>query len=412
MAGRKARELGALAVKNLTEPGLHFVGGVTGLALMVKPSGTRSWVLRVAVNGKRSHIGLGGFPDVTLAQAHERARSVKDKIHQGLDPLEEKRAKARAVVWTFDKCADEYIKLHRAGWKNAKHADQWVSTLATYASPIIGSLNVRNIEVGHILEIIEPHWTSKNETMVRTRNRIELVLGWAASRGYRSKDNPAQWRGNLQHSLPKPSKVNKREHHAAVPYRQAFEFWKQLDGIDGMSAKALKWVLLTACRSGEARGAVWSEIDLEARLWTIPSVRMKAGREHRVPLPDAAIELLASLPRFEPADGKPDLIFPGRTGSPLSDMSLTQTMRRLKLDAVPHGLRSTFSDWSADCTAYPPELREMALAHTLGDKTREAYQRGDLMERRRQLMDDWSRFVTTPASSASVVSITRKAGAA
>jgi integrase len=410
MAGKLAKELGALAVKNLTEEGMHFVGGVTGLALVVKASGTRSWVLRVAIGGKRSHIGLGGYPDTTLAQAHERARQAKDKIQQGIDPLAEKRRRMTEVVWTFDRCADEYIKLHRPSWKNAKHAEQWVSTLNTYASPVIGGKPVRDVCVGDVLAVIEPYWLTKNETMVRTRNRIELVLGWAASRGYRAKENPAQWRGNLQHSLPKPSKVNNRQHHAALPYKDAHGFMLKLAQVEGMSARALEWVILTACRSGEARGATWDEIDLEAGLWTIPKERMKADREHRVPLSAQALELLQSLPRFEPVEGKPEYVFTGRSGGELSDMSLTALIRRMKVDATAHGFRSTFADWAAEQTAYPVELREMALAHTLGDKTREAYQRGDMMERRRQMMADWGRYVTTPATSASVVSI-RKAAA-
>jgi integrase len=409
MAGRLARELGALAVKNLTEPGMHFVGGVTGLALVVKPSGTRSWVLRVAVGGKRSHIGLGGYPDTTLAQAQERARKVKDQIRDGIDPLDEKRRRKTEVVWTFDRCADEYIKLHRPSWKNSKHGDQWINTLKTYVSPVFGDRNVRDITVGDVLGAIEPIWLAKNETAVRVQQRIELVLGWAASRGYRSKENPAQWRGNLQHTLPKPSKVNQRQHHKALPHSQANELWKRLQAVDGMSAKSLQWVILTACRSGEARGATWGEIDIERHLWTVPAARMKSSREHRVPLSDAAIELLESLPRFEPAEGQPDYVFPGRTGGQLSDMSLTAVLRRLKVDAVPHGLRSTFADWSAETTTYPQEIREMALAHSVGDATVQAYTRTDLIERRRQLMDDWARHVTTPATSASVVSI-RKAG--
>jgi integrase len=388
---------------------MHFVGGVTGLALVVKPSGTRSWVLRVVVGGKRSHIGLGGYPDATLAQAHERARQAKDKIHQGIDPLAEKRRRKTEVVWTFDRCAAEYIKLHRPSWKNAKHAEQWVSTLNTYASPTIGEKPVRDVSVGDVLAVIEPHWLTKNETMVRTRNRIELVLGWAASRGYRAKENPAQWKGNLEHTLPKPSKVNQRQHHTALPHKQVNALWERLNTIEGMSAKALQWAILTACRSGEARGATWSEIDLDAGLWTVPAERMKAAREHRVPLSPEALELLQSLPRFVPADGELDLIFPGRAGKQLSDMSLTAVLRRLKVEAVPHGMRSSFADWAAD-TSYPYEIREMALAHAVGDATVQAYTRTDLLERRRQMMADWGRYITTPATSASVVSI-RKAAA-
>jgi integrase len=236
-----------------------------------------------------------------------------------------------------------------------------------------------------------------------------LVLGWAASRGYRPKDNPAQWRGNLQHSLPKPSKVNNRQHHAALPYREVHQFMQRLAQVEGMSAKALQWVILTACRSGEARGATWDEIDLQAGLWTIPANRMKAGREHRVPLSEQALELLESLPRFEPVEGKPDYVFTGRSGGELSDMSLTSLIRRMKVDATAHGFRSTFADWAAEKSAFPVELREMALAHTLGDKTREAYQRTDMMERRRAMMADWAAYLSSVPASASVIRLRGKA---
>lgn len=402
---RLAKPLGALQVKGLTVPGLHAVGTVNGLYLRVKESGTRQWMLRTKIGGKRSDIGIGGYPAVTLAMAHAKAQTLKDQIQSGINPIAERQQRRSTIEWTFDRCASEYIKLHREGWKNSKHAAQWESTLATYASPLIGSKHVRDVTVGDVLAIIEPHWTSKNETMVRTRNRIELVLGWAASRGYRAKENPAAWRGNLQHSLPKPSKVNNRQHHAALPYKESFVFMQRLAQVEGMSAKALQWVILTACRSGEARGATWDEIDLEAGLWTIPKERMKADREHRVPLSAQALELLKSLPRFEPVQGKPDHIFTGRTGGELSDMSLTAVIRRMKVDATAHGFRSTFADWAAEQTAYPVELREMALAHTLGDKTREAYQRGDMMERRRAMMGDWATYLSTAPTSASIIQL-------
>lgn len=400
---RLAKPLGALQVKGLTTPGLHAVGTVNGLYLRIKESGTRQWMLRTKIGGKRSDIGLGGYPSVTLAQAHAKAQTLKDQIQSGINPIAQRQQRRTTIEWTFDRCASEYIKLHREGWKNIKHAAQWETTLASYASPVIGSKHVRDVTVGDVLSIIEPHWVGKTETMVRTRNRIELVLGWAASRGYRDKQNPAQWRGNLQHALPKPSKVSNRQHHAALPYREVHPFMQRLAQVDGMSAKALQWLILTACRSGEARGATWDEIDLKAGLWTIPKERMKAGREHRIPLSAQALELLEALPRFEQVEGKPDYIFTGRAGGELSDMSLTALIRRMKVDATAHGFRSTFADWAAEQTSYPLELREMALAHTLGDKTREAYQRGDMMERRRAMMGDWATYLTTPTTSASVI---------
>lgn len=392
-----AKALTAIQVSRLNVPGFHAVGTVSGLYLSVGSIGTsqRSWILRLSIGGKRREAGLGSFPEVTLAQAHEKARALKEQARQGIDPVAERKAKRAAVVWTFDKCAEEFIALHRSEWKSAKHAEQWVNTLATYASPRIGGKHVAQISRGDVLSVIEPHWLTKNETMVRVRNRIELVLGWAAVHGHREGANPAQWRGNLDHALPKPSRVNQRQHHKALPYQSIASFWERLQSTEGFSARALQWVVLTACRSGEARGMVWCEVDVDRGVWTIPASRMKAGKEHRVPLSDAAVKLLAGLVRFEPPVGNPDYVFPGRTGGLLSDMSLAQTMRRMQLDAVPHGLRSTFVDWAADCTSYPVELREAALAHTLGNATREAYQRGDLLERRRQMMQDWASFVVT-----------------
>lgn len=343
------------------------------------------------IGSRRSDIGLGGYPEVTLAQAHERARAIKDSIRRGIDPIAERREQRGAVEWTFRRCADEYIKLHRLGWKNAKHAQQWENTLATYAYPKLGDKHVSDIDVGLVLAVIEPQWNTKNETMVRVRNRIELVLAWAAVRGYRSKENPAAWRGNLDATLPKPSKVNRRESHKALPVGQVHGFVERLRGTQGLSAKCLEWLILTATRSQEARCATWSEIDLDGGIWTIPAERMKAGREHRIPLSGAALDLLRALPRFDVSD----LVFPGQGGKPLSDMTLTQMMRRMNVQAVPHGFRSTFVDWAAERTSYPVELREMALAHTLSDKTQAAYQRGDLFNRRRALMADWAKFINS-----------------
>ncbi len=384
-----AKPLGALAVKNLKGAGLHAVGVVAGLYLSISPTGTRSWILRTQIGSKRSDIGLGSYPAVTLASAHEKAQATKESIKLGANPIAERRASRSIIEWTFKRCSEEYIKLHRSGWKNAKHAQQWENTLDTYAYPVMGNRHVRDIGVGDVLAIIEPHWSTKNETMVRLRNRIELVLAWAAGREYRSKENPAAWRGNLDAILPKPSKVNKRTAHKALPFAQMHDFMTSLRLSEGMSAKCLEWLILTATRSNEARGAQWSEIDEKTSSWTIPASRMKGGREHRIPLSNTALELLKTIPKFEGNDN----IFQGRGDKPLSDMSMTLQMRRMKVDAVPHGFRSTFIDWAAECTNYAPELREMSLAHTLGDKTQAAYQRGDLFERRRALMEDWAGFI-------------------
>ncbi|PUE55667.1 tyrosine-type recombinase/integrase [Limnohabitans parvus] len=390
---RIAKQLGALQVRQLTKPGFHAVGGVAGLYLTVSESGARSWILRTFIGLKRSDVGLGSFPAVSLAMAHQKAQALKDQIKSGVNPISERRQQRQKIEWTFDKCASDYIELHRSSWKNKKHAAQWVSTLQTYASPLIGRKHVREVTVNDVLGVIEPHWQTKNETMVRLRNRIELVLSWAASRGYRSKENPAQWRGNLQHSLPKPSKVNMRKHHAFIPVKEMRAFVQRLELVEGKTAKALKWVILTACRSGEARGAVWSEIDLQDGLWKIPGHRMKSGRDHTVPLTSEALKLLQTLPRFATDDDQQDYIFPGRSGKQLSDMSMTQLMRRMGANAVPHGFRASFTVWASEMTNYEVELREMALAHALDDKTIEAYQRTTLVEKRRKMMAEWSEFL-------------------
>lgn len=400
-----AAALTAIQVSRLKEPGFHAVGTVAGLYLSVGEQGTaqRSWVLRLSVGGKRREVGLGPYPEVPLALAHEKARALKEKVRQGIDPIAERqtaKAAASAEVWTFDKCAEKYIEGHRGGWKNPKHADQWVNTLATYVSPIMGHIDVKDITVGHVLAVIEPHWTTKNETMARVRGRIELVLAWAAARGYRPKEfNPAAWKGNLEHTLPSSKMVNGREHHKSLPYTQAPDLWNRLQAIDAMGARCLQWVMLTACRSGEARGAVWSEIDEAAGIWIVPAERMKAGEVHRVALSKATMDLLKALPRYEPAEGQPDYIFPGRSGGQLSDMTLNQMMRRMKLDAVPHGLRATFATWTAEQTSYPSEMREIALAHKVGTEVAQAYQRSDMVERRRQMMEQWAQFITSTPSA-------------
>lgn len=395
-----AKPLGALAVKNLKAEGLHAVGTVSGLHLSISASGARSWILRTKIGTRRSDIGLGAYPAVTLALAHEKAQATKEGIKQGIDPVAARTRNRSTVEWTFERCALEYIKLHRASWKGAKHASQWENTLATYAYPKIGAKHVRDIAVGDVLSVIESHWLTKNETMVRVRNRIELVLSWAAVRGYRAKENPAAWKGNLAGTLPKASKVNQHEAHKALPFTQAHDFMVELRQTAGTGAKCLQWLILTATRSNEARGATWSEIDLQNAAWTIPAARMKAGREHRIPLSPAALALLQSLSKFEGTD----LAFPGRdVKKPLSDMSMTLVLRRMKVDAVPHGFRSTFVDWAAERTSYPVELREMALAHTLGDKTQAAYQRGDMFERRRALMSDWAAYIDTPPITGNII---------
>lgn len=409
---RKATELGPMAVSRLTTPGLHFVGGVSGLALQVLPSGGRTWVLRATMGGKRRDMGLGGFPDVPLADARQAARKARELIREGRDPIEEARAAISArrasqlKDLTFKEAALAYVAAHEAAWRNAKHANQWKSTLETYAYPKMGSLLVRDIELLHVLSALEPIWSTKTETATRLRGRIELVLDWATARGHREGLNPARWRGHLDKLLAKPSKISRVSHHAALPVDQIGGFVAELRQVSGMGARALEFAILTAARSGEVRGATWSEIDLNTGVWTVPADRMKAGREHRVPLSPAAVSLLGALPRL---DGS-ELVFAAPRGGLLSDMTLTAVLRRMKVAAVPHGFRSTFRDWASERTNYPRDAAEMALAHTIGDKVEAAYRRGDLFEKRRRMMVDWADFCARPAvplAGAAIVSFNR-----
>lgn len=403
----KKKELTALEVKRLQEPGRYPVGTVPGLYLMVRDGSlSKSWVLRVLVNGTRRDIGLGGYPGTTLAGAVDAARELRGEISAGVDPVSKRKAEKTASL-TFKDCADRYIDSHRAGWKNAKHAQQWENTLAAYVHPSMGAMRITEVGTTHVMQVLQPHWTTKNETMVRVRNRIELVLSWSMAMGYRERGlNPAAWRGHLDQTLPKPSKVNKRQHHPALAWQALPAFLMQLRALPGIAPRCLEFTILTACRSGESRGARWDEIDLQAGLWTIPSERMKSGRQHRVPLSAPVRELLQGLPRIKGEEH----VFPGRKAhAPLSDMTLTAVMRRMKLDAVPHGFRSTFRDWAAETTSHPNEVCEMALAHAVGNDVEAAYRRGDLMAKRAVLMEDWGRYAVTQAP-ATVLALARKAG--
>ena len=388
-----ARELKALEVSRLTKPGLHMVGTVAGLGLSVGSSGSRSWILRTKIGARRCDIGLGSYPEISLAKAHERARAAKDDIRSGTDPIAERRAKSATVEWTFERWAQAYIDGHAASWKNAKHAQQWRNTLATYAYPVFGSRHVRDVGKTEVLQAIEPQWTTK-KTMARVRERIELVLSWATVRGYRSGDNPAVWRGNLDQVLAKPSKVSKVVPHRSLPYPSMKAFMTQLRKAEGSGARCLELLIYTACRSGEMRGAVWSEINIEGGIWHIPANRMKADRDHRIPLSAGAIELLKSLPRFAGTD----LVFPSAKNSMLSDMTLSSVLRRMEVPAVPHGFRSTFATWAQEQTVYPSDVRERALAHTVGNKTTAAYERGDQFDKRVQLMADWALYIDNKGS--------------
>lgn len=407
-----ARELSAIEVSRLKAPGLVSVGVVPGLHLQVSATGARSWILRVKVGSKRRDMGLGQFPGVTLAQARDKARQARGLIEQGHDPiLERERAQSKlkaeqASAITFESAAHAFMDAKSAEWSNPKHAAQWTATLKTYAYPVIGQLHVADVKQTHVLQILEPIWASKTETASRLRGRIENVLDWAKARGYRKDDNPARWRGHLDKLLSAPEKTTKVVHHPAVPVNEVSAFYAALQPRTGMAARALEFALLTAARSGEVRGCTWTELDLEAGLWVIPADRMKARKEHRVPLSGTAIALLNALPRVEGSE----FVFAAPRGGALSDMALTGVMRRMGLAFVPHGLRSTFRDWTAERTNYPRDLAEKALAHVLESKVEAAYQRSDMLERRAHMMDAWAKFLATPqATGKKVVPLARRA---
>ncbi len=397
-----AKELTPLAVSKLRHTGLHSVGGINGLGLKVMPSGSRAWVLRTVVAGKRREYGLGGYPTVTLASARDRARTMLDQLFAGIDPAVTKKQaksqlaaqKARAV--TFKALAEQYIAQHEAGWKNAKHAAQWASTLETYAFPVCGHMVAADIDTATVLRVLEPIWILKSETASRLRGRIEAILDYATAKGLREGPNPARWKGHLALTLPSRRKVSPVKHHPAVPVKDMPAFFKELKAREGMAARALEFLTLTAARSGEVRGAQWSEIDFAQKVWTVPAERMKAKREHRVPLSTQAIAMLKAIPSRETAG----LIFPGSKPTlKLSDMALTAVMRRMEINAVPHGLRSSFRDWVGEETSHPSEVAEMALAHTVGNAVEAAYRRGDLFEKRQLMMQDWAAYLTKERSA-------------
>jgi len=409
------RGLIALDVERAKKSGYYSDGG--GLYLLVGPRGTKSWIFRYRVpapdkpRGSRlRYMGLGSCETYTLAEARERAREFRKLRDQGKDPVEMRKANRQQIqleaakAMTFKQSAEAYIKAHCSGWRNPKHAAQWPSTLNTYVYPVFGDLPVQAVDVGLVMKVLEPIWTVKPETAGRVRGRIESVLDWATARGYRQGENPARWRGHLENLLPKRSKVRRVEHHAALPYAEISTFMAELRRQEGVGARALAFAILTAARTGEGIGVRWSEICLAERLWTIPAPRMKAGKEHRVPLSDRAIEILEEMQEVRQSD----YVFPGaKSRRPLSNMVFLMLLRRMgRGDLTAHGFRSTFSDWCSERTNFPAEVREMALAHAVGDKVEAAYRRGDLFQKRRQLMESWARFCTAPpAAGGKVLSI-------
>lgn len=424
-----AKELGALAVSRLKKPGMYPVGKVAGLYLQVSSETSRSWVLRVTVGDKRREIGLGPYPAVGLKDAHTRAQAERDKIKSGVDPVIERQAAgsalraAQASEITFSDAAKQFISSRAHGWKNAKHADQWRNTIAQYAEPVLGKMLVRHISREHVLQVLDPIWTTKTETASRVRGRIENILDWARVKGYRSGENPALWRGNLDHLLAKPSTITVVRHHPALPYQQIGGFLENLRENEATGAKCLEFAILTCSRSIEVRGARWAEFDLDLGIWCVPAERMKLKKEHRVPLSQAAIDLLRGLRQPERADEN-SLVFPSPRGKVLSDMTLLAVIRRMNGDSeppiwrdpkqkdapvVPHGFRSTFKDWATEMTNHPRELIEVALAHIPGDSSEMAYWRSEVLERRRQLMTDWADFASRPFNTGNVLPLQRQA---
>lgn len=410
---KRAKELKALELKRLASPGRHAVGGVAGLCLNITETGATSWILRSIVAGKRRHIGLGPYPEISLAEARVKALETRKKIASGIDPVEERIAEREALVedqkfrMSFEDAFERFFEEKLRGeLRNAKHTKQWRSTLTNYAYPEIGSTPVSQIQIDNILAVLRPIWTTKNETASRVRQRIEAVLDWATASGYRTGENPARWKGNLQPLLSAPSKIQKVQHYPAIALDEVSTWYKLLKLREGLAARALEFLTLTASRSGEIRGARWNEIDFARGIWTVPAERIKAHREHRVTLSNDAIDLLRRLPRFADCP----YVFPSPRNGQMSDMTISAVMRRIQsseeaagrrgfLDqrsqrpGVPHGLRSTFRDWAAERTDYPREMAEMAIAHQVGSETERAYQRSDLVEKRRQMMNDWASFV-------------------
>lgn len=381
-------------------PGRH--GDGRGLFLFVKPSGARSWVLRYQVQGRRRDLGLGAYPDVSLAMARDRAAEARRLIAEGGDPIAKKR---QAKPKTFRDAALELIESRRSGWKNAKHAAQWTSTLEAYVFPKIGAVQVAKIETADVIATLTPIWAKKPETANRVRQRIEAVIDYTSALGIRSGDNPARWRGHLDHLLPKPTKVRAVKHHPALPHAEIADFMRELSERNGVAARALAFTILTAARSGETRGMIWGEVDLKAKVWTIPAQRMKTAKEHRVPLSNAAIALLGQR-----GEGVPDealiLGSEAKPGKLISDMSMTAVLRRMeRLDITVHGFRSTFRDWAGETTGFPREVIEAALAHGIKNKAEAAYARSDLFDKRRRLMEAWAQVAAAQEGEGKIVAL-------
>lgn len=422
-AGKLSATLTPIRINSLG-PGKYFDGGGHGLYLRVDANGTKFWIQRIVIHGKRREMGLGGYPLISLAEAREAARANKKLAYLGGDPMAERR-KAKSSI-TFAEAVAQYLESKLDGFKNEKHRKQWRATLEGYAFPVLGHMPVKAIGVSDVLRVLNPIWKDKNETASRLRGRIENVLSWATVAGHREGDNPARWGGNLAELLSRPPKVARGENQPAVALADLPRWWKALQAREGMAAKALQFLALTAARSGEVRGATWDEISISevqgcdpaiSATWTIPPSRMKNGRQHTIPLSAEAVALLRSLPRME----KSDFVFFAPRGGALSDMTISAVMRRMqesetaegregfldpvnKRPAVPHGLRSSFRQWAAE-KGYARDMAEIALAHFIGSEVERAYQRSDMVERRRAMMADWAQFLEGRAPSDKVVNM-------
>jgi integrase len=398
-------------VDNLKAPGRYF--DEHGLYLQVMSPTNRSWILRYERQGRERWLGLGAVHTFDLKEARERARKARQQLADGIDPIDA-RNKDRAVqaleaarTITFEKAAQLYFDAHERQWRNAKHRAQFLSTLKAYAFPMIGRLPVAAIDTGQVLRVIEPIWHEKTETANRVRGRIESVLDWCTVRGYRTGDNPARWRGHLSEALPARGKIQKVEHHSALKFDDLPEFLADLSKREGVAARALEFTILTAARTGETIGAVWDEVDLDAKVWTIPAGRMKSRKEHRAPLSDRALEILRALPR----ERGNSAVFIGAHKAALSNMAMASVIQRMGRDDITvHGFRSTFRDWCAERTNFPNHVVEQALAHAIGGAVERAYMRSDLFVKRTRLMTDWAKFATTkPAEASAKIVPLRKA---
>lgn len=411
MAGKRvANKLDARSVKaKKFKPGRYNDG--LGLWLQVSHSDTRSYIFQFTspTTGRVRQLGLGSTNIIDLGEARDKAREASKLVLQGIDPIDakhEQRSQRRLEVakrLTFKEAAEKYIEAHRSSWKGEVHASQWEATLQTYAFPIIGALSVQAVDKGLVLKILEPIWDKKPETAGRLRARIERILDWAKARDLRTGENPARWRGHLDKVLPAVRKVKSVKHHPAMPYSEIPAFMAELRQRDSISARALEYTILTAGRTSEVIGMPDPELDLSAKLWTIPAVRMKGGREHRVPLCDRAVEIIKTVPREK---NNPHIFAGGKTGRPLSNMALLELLKDMRPGLTVHGFRSTFRDWGSELTSYPNTVLEMALAHAVSDKVEAAYRRGDLFEKRRRLMADWAKFCATPRAAKQTDNVT------